>query len=64
MMGVLEELRNRAIVGLPVFDAVIVKASEAERATAVMKEQFKKATGLEIEVRPLESRFSRSDGTL
>jgi len=52
MMRVLEKLQSRAIVGLPVFDAVIVKASEAETATAVMEEQFKKATGMEIEVRP------------
>ena len=52
MMRVLGQLRNHAIVGLPVFDAVIVKASEAEAATIVMKEQFKKATGLEIKVRP------------
>ena len=51
MMHVLEKLRHQAIVGLPVFDGVIVKASKAEAAKAVMKEQFNKATGLEIEVR-------------
>jgi hypothetical protein len=52
MMRVLEKLRSRAIVGLPVFDAVIVKASDPETATAVMKEQFKKATGMEIAFGP------------
>ena len=51
MMRVLEQLRDRNIVGLPIFDAVIVKASEAEAAMAVMKIEFKKATGLEIQVR-------------
>ena len=51
MMRVLEQLRSRGIVGLPVFDAVIVKASEAEAAMAVMKNEFMKATGLEIHVR-------------
>ena len=51
MMRVLEHLRRKAIVGLPVFDAVIVKASDAEAAMAVMKDQFKKAAGMEIEVR-------------
>ena len=51
MMAVLKELRSREIVGLPVFDAVIVKSSEREAATAVMKEQFRKRTGLEIKVR-------------
>ena len=63
MMRVLEELRSRGIVGLPVFDAVIVKASEAQRAMAVMKKQFKKATGLEIEVR-LERAVQKVRGTL
>ena len=48
MMRVLEKLRHQNIVGLPVFDGVIVKASKAETAKAVMKEQFNKATGLEI----------------
>ena len=51
MMRVLEQLRHQAIVGLPIFDGVIVKASKVEAAKTVMKEQFKKATGLEIEVR-------------
>jgi hypothetical protein len=51
MMGVLGKLRNQNIVGLPVFDGVIVKASKAEIAKAVMKEQFNKTTGLEIQVR-------------
>jgi hypothetical protein len=51
MMGVLEQLRHQTIVGLPIFDGVIVKASKAEAAKIVMKEQFKKAMGLEIEVR-------------
>ena len=51
MMNVLEGLRHQGIVGLPVFDGVIVKASKAETAKRVMKEQFNKATGLEIQVR-------------
>jgi hypothetical protein len=51
MMRVLEDLRYYTIVGLPIFDGVIVKASEAEAAKAVMMEKFKEATGLEIEVR-------------
>jgi hypothetical protein len=51
MMRVLEQLRHQTIVGLPIFDGVIVKASKAEAAKIVMKEQFKKAMGLEIEVR-------------
>ena len=50
MMRVLEKLRHQNIVGLPIFDGVIVKASKAEIAKAVMKEQFNKATGLEIQV--------------
>ena len=60
MMRVLEQLRDQGIVGLPVFDAVIVKASAAKAATAVMKNEFEKATGLEIQVR-LESRMNPSD---
>ena len=51
MMRVLEKLRHQNIVGLPVFDGVIVKASKAETAKGVMKDQFNKETGLEIEVR-------------
>ena len=51
MMRVLEKLRHQNIVGLPVFDGVIVKASKAEAAKDVMKEQFNKATELEIQVR-------------
>jgi hypothetical protein len=51
MMRVLEKLRYQDIVGLPIFDGVIVKASKVETAETVMKEQFEKATGLEIQVR-------------
>jgi hypothetical protein len=51
MMHVLEKLRHQNIVGLPVFDGVIVKASKVEIAKRVMKEQFNKTTGLEIQVR-------------
>jgi len=51
MMRVLEELRYQAIVGLPIFDGVIVKASKAEAAKTVMKKEFKSATGMEIKVR-------------
>jgi hypothetical protein len=50
MMGVLKRLRKRGIVGLPVHDAVIVKASQANEAKTVMLEQFREATGQEIEV--------------
>jgi hypothetical protein len=51
MMRVLEKLRYQDIVGLPVFDGVIVKASKAEIAKEVMKDQFKKTQKLEIQVR-------------
>ena len=51
MMRVLEQLRHQAIVGLPIFDGVLVKASKAEAAKILMEEEFKNATGLEIEVR-------------
>lgn len=51
MMHVLERLQERGIVGLPVFDAVIVKASKADRAMAVMQEEFENQTGLAIQVR-------------
>src|SRR5262249_31241015 len=51
MMRVLEDLRHYTIVGLPIFDGVIVRASEVETAKAAMKHQFKNATGLEIDVR-------------
>jgi hypothetical protein len=51
MMRVLEKLRHQNIVGLPIFDGVIVKVSKAETAKGVMKDQFNKETGLEIEVR-------------
>jgi hypothetical protein len=51
MMAVLRELARISIVALPVFDAVIVKASAAETAQAVMKDQFRKRTGLDIQIR-------------
>jgi hypothetical protein len=51
MMRVLESLQERGIVGLPVFDAVIVKASKADEAMAVMQHEFDHQTGLEIQVR-------------
>ena len=51
MMRVLESLRGQSMVGLPVYDAVIVKRSEAEAAKAVMEREFQKATGLEIQVK-------------
>ena len=54
MMRVLECLQEKGVVGLPVHDAVIVKASKVEEAMAVMKDAFKRQTGSEIEVR-LES---------
>lgn len=51
MMCVLERLRAKEVVGLPVFDAVLVKASMADAARTVMKEEFEHQTGLEIQVR-------------
>ena len=57
MMSVLEVLQSQGIVGLPVFDAVIVRRSETEAAKAVMEAEFQKATGLEIQVK-LESMSS------
>ena len=51
MMRVLEGLQEMGVVGLPVFDAVIVKASKAVAAMAVMKDRFKRQTGMEIGVR-------------
>lgn len=51
MMRVLERLKGQAVVGLPVFDAVIVKASEAAAAKSVMEGEFQRATKLQIQVR-------------
>ena len=51
MMRVLEGLQERDVVGLPVFDAVIVKASKAVTAMAVMKAAFKRQTGMDIGVK-------------
>lgn len=51
MMRVLERLQQLDVVGLPLFDAVIVKASKADAAEAVMKAEFKRHTRMEIQVR-------------
>ena len=60
MMHVLEKLRHQNIVGLPVFDGVVVKASKAEMAEVVMGEEFKKAAGLEIQVRLEQALVARA----
>jgi hypothetical protein len=60
MMRVLEKLRHQDVVGLPIFDGVIVKASKVETAETVMKEEFAKATGLEIQVRLEQSLVARA----
>lgn len=51
MMGVLSTLRRKRIVALPIFDGIIVKASKVDEAKAVMKREFEKIAGLDIEVR-------------
>ncbi|MET0722605.1 MAG: hypothetical protein ABWY64_17480 [Tardiphaga sp.] len=48
MMRVLLRLKEAAIVALPVFDAVIVKASSEEHIKQVMMELFTAATGLGV----------------
>jgi hypothetical protein len=50
MMCVLQHLREVGVVALPVFDAVIVKASTAVAVEAVMRGQFQRFTGLVAEV--------------
>src|SRR5262249_6083243 len=49
MMGVLRKCQLN-IVALPIFDCVVVKASAEKTVTEIMKDGFKLATGLDIEV--------------
>jgi hypothetical protein len=51
MMGILRQCRKRDIIALPVFDCVVVKASEADAVEKIMTKEFKAATGLTAEVR-------------
>jgi len=57
MMAVLRQLREGGVVALPVFDAVLVKASAATVAEAAMRQQFTAVTGIHAEVR-LDSQLS------
>jgi hypothetical protein len=51
MYGVLKALHKRNIPALPVHDSVIVPESRKAVAIRIMKEQYKKATNFEIEVK-------------
>lgn len=51
MEGILKALHRRNIPALPVHDSVIVPESRKEVAIRIMKEQYKKQTGFEIEVK-------------
>lgn len=50
MMRVLEQLQKQQIIALPIFDAVVVKASKADEAKAAMVQQFEEYTGRGIHV--------------
>ena len=51
MMAVLHRCQKREIVALPVFDCVVVKASAAATAKAIMQREFTSVAGLDVEVR-------------
>jgi hypothetical protein len=51
MMGVLRKCQQLSFVALPIFDCVVVKASAEKTVTEIMKERFKLATGLDVEVK-------------
>jgi hypothetical protein len=51
MMGVLQKCLKRNIVALPIFDCVVVKSSAEETVKEIMKDEFKAATGLDVEVK-------------
>jgi hypothetical protein len=51
MMAVLRRCQKKEIIALPVFDCVVVKASAADTAKAIMQEEFKAVAGLNVEVR-------------
>jgi hypothetical protein len=65
MTRVLQHLQHLHIVGLPVFDAVLVKASKAHSAQKVMRGEFLRMTGIETTVQfvgPLARSLSNSRG--
>jgi len=51
MMGVLRECLMEHIVALPVFDSVVVKASEEHTVREIMRREFKTVTGLNVTVK-------------
>jgi hypothetical protein len=51
MMAVLQKCQKLNIVALPIFDCVVVKASEEKTVTEIMMGEFKATTGLDIEVK-------------
>jgi hypothetical protein len=51
MMRVLRCCRERNIIALPVFDCVVVKASEEAAASRIMRREFKAVAGLNITVK-------------
>ena len=51
MTRILQHLQHLGIVGLPVFDAVLVKASEARATKLVMMGEFARITGIKTSVR-------------
>ena len=51
MTRILLRLREQKTVALPIFDAVLVKASKASSAKAVMEEEFRRMTGVKTVVR-------------
>ena len=51
MMAVLRECQKRNIVALPVFDCVVVKASEEATVRKIMRQEFKAVAGLDVTVK-------------
>ena len=50
LVDVLETLRSKGIVALPVHDAVVVRDDNADKAEAVMKQVFREHTGITPDV--------------
>ena len=50
LVDVLETLRSKGIVALPVHDAVVVRDDNADKAKAVMKQVFREHTGITPDV--------------
>jgi hypothetical protein len=50
LVDVLETLRSKGIVALPVHDAVVVRDDNADKAEAIMKKVFKEHTGITPDV--------------